>query len=72
MCRVNTHISKTGFETTFLRLNEIDITAAKQARNTAKEEIEETEICRELIRKIKGRDHLRDPGTDGSTELKPI
>jgi hypothetical protein len=58
MCRVNTHISKTGFETTFLILNEIDITAAKHARNTVKDEMEETEIHRELIRKIKGRDHL--------------
>jgi hypothetical protein len=48
----HTHISKTGFETTFLRLHEIDIIAAKHARNAAKDKIEETEIRRELIRKI--------------------
>jgi hypothetical protein len=48
----HTHTSKTGFETTFLRLHKIDIIAAKHARHTAKDKIEETEIRRELIRKI--------------------
>jgi hypothetical protein len=69
-CRVSIHISKTGFETTFLRLHEIDIIAAKHARNTAKDKIEETEIRRGLIRKIYRRDHLQDPRTEGSTVLK--
>jgi hypothetical protein len=37
-----------------------------------KDEMEETEIHRELIRKIKGRDHLWDLGTEESRVLKPI
>jgi hypothetical protein len=48
----HTHISKTGFETTFLRFYEIAIIPVRHARNTAKDKIEETEIRREVIRKI--------------------